>query len=434
MTYPAPTLFFYKAKQKWYVTVTIPEKLRPSFNRIQMRRSTGTADKRIAGQKMHDIAAAIYRDFDRASASQVDQLSEETLDMMQAIVSKVLPDTDVRQEMKSEKGKRDVLNIVDSAISELTTNLFSIPNPAFANLVPIAEKLFLNENYAFEMDKMKAVDDQHLTEIHSPNVISENYISIYYNHYLENRHWDRDRTKSAAKRAITEFVTAVGDMPITDVTKQHAYEYAQKMHVSGKAFKTIKSKISAVSALLTWSEKAGDIKENPFVQLKLAGYGVKSKKYRPFSEKELHAIFAQKMEKQDRLLITLLLTTGMRLDEVALLDWSQYHVTDGIRYFDLTSALVKNEGSKRLVPIPDIVKLKKGNGRLFDYNLDSDGKASTSASKHVMKIVRNVVTDKEKVIHSFRGTLKDLMRDVDVKKDISDFITGHSMGDVASSY
>jgi hypothetical protein len=43
-----------------------------------------------------------------------------------------------------------------------------------------------------------------------------------------------------------------------------------------------------------------------------------------------------------------------------------------------------------------------------------------------MKVVRHVTIDKLKVVHSLRGTLKDLLRDVGISKEINDFITGHS--------
>ena len=39
-----------------------------------------------------------------------------------------------------------------------------------------------------------------------------------------------------------------------------------------------------------------------------------------------------------------------------------------------------------------------------------------------------------KVIHSLRGNLKDLLRDAGVAKELNDFITSHSSGDVAGKY
>ena len=51
-----------------------------------------------------------------------------------------------------------------------------------------------------------------------------------------------------------------------------------------------------------------------------------------------------------------------------------------------------------------------------------------------MKIIRRVTDDDRKVVHSLRGTLKDLLRDAGVTKEVNDFITGHSQGDEAGKY
>ena len=130
----------------------------------------------------------------------------------------------------------------------------------------------------------------------------------------------------------------------------------------------------------------------------------------------------------------------MRLDEAALLTWDQIRSEDGIRYFSLmdsdnVNVIVKNQGSLRKVPIPDALTLpNKAEGRLFTYNLDAHGKANKMASKRLMKHVRTVTKMETKTIHSLRGNLKDLLRYADVSKELNDFITGHSSGDVAGKY
>jgi hypothetical protein len=122
------------------------------------------------------------------------------------------------------------------------------------------------------------------------------------------------------------------------------------------------------------------------------------------------------------------------------LDWSQVKTEDGIRYFSLldgedANVIVKNQGSLRNVPIPDVLKLPEtGSGRLFSYAVDEDGKANQACSKLLMKHVRKITKMDTKVIHSLRGNLKDLLRDAGVAKELNDFITGHSSGDVAGKY
>ena len=142
------------------------------------------------------------------------------------------------------------------------------------------------------------------------------------------------------------------------------------------------------------------------------------------------------MKDQERLALTLLLTTGMRLDEVALLRGDMIKVHDaGFRYADLrTKAVVKNDGSGRLVALHPDVQLPQTQGRLFTYATNADGKAWVSAGNAIGPLVKAVVDNKRKVVHSLRGTLKDLLRDAGVPKEINDFITGHGQGDVSSKY
>ena len=102
---------------------------------------------------------------------------------------------------------------------------------------------------------------------------------------------------------------------------------------------------------------------------------------------------------------------------------------------------VKNKGSARKVPIPNILIDKVNewskslkDERLFTFPLNADGKAQNAASKRSMYYIRRVTADKDLVAHSFRHTFKDLVRDAGISKDLHDFITGHSGGDSSSYY
>jgi integrase len=191
-----------------------------------------------------------------------------------------------------------------------------------------------------------------------------------------------------------------------------------------------------VRAFLTKCEKDELIESNPFTDMKLKDYGVKAISYRPFSLDELTAIFSQKMSANDRLCLTTLIATGMRLDEVSLLTFEQIRKhEDGFHYIDLTNSVVKNDGSKRYVPLHPKVKIELNtSGRVFDYQIGKDGKAESDASKHLMKVIRKVTDDPQLVVHSLRGTFKDMLREANVAKEINDFITGHGHGDVAGKY
>ena len=51
-----------------------------------------------------------------------------------------------------------------------------------------------------------------------------------------------------------------------------------------------------------------------------------------------------------------------------------------------------------------------------------------------MRFIRSITFDEDLVAHSFIHTFKDLCRDAGISKDLHDFITGHSGGDVSSYY
>lgn len=147
-------------------------------------------------------------------------------------------------------------------------------------------------------------------------------------------------------------------------------------------------------------------------------------------------LFALPMKDQDRLLFTILITTGMRLDEVALLTWDKIKVEDGVTLFDIQDSIVKTESSMRRIPIPAWVKMpERGTGRLFTYRLDKDGKAQNAASRILARHIDKVTTDPRVVAHSLRGNLKDLLRDAGVSVELNNFITGHTQANaVAGDY
>ena len=176
-------------------------------------------------------------------------------------------------------------------------------------------------------------------------------------------------------------------------------------------------------------------------EFKLSEFGSKSRSYMPLSTDELMQLFRLEMDKESRLLLSILITTGMRLDEAALLTFERVSEYEGILCFSLVpdansaeGLKVKNEQSMRYVPVPNIIKPLLGNfgsGRIFSYRIDPEGKSENAASKALMRYIRKVTDNPRKAVHSLRGNLKDLMRDAGVSKEINDFLSGHAQGDVA---
>lgn len=134
-----------------------------------------------------------------------------------------------------------------------------------------------------------------------------------------------------------------------------------------------------------------DFVENPFSNLDLSKYGKESESYQPFDINQLHDLFGLtqvagkgRMNMREHLLFAILIATGCRLDEAALLSWDNIIAhKDGWFYIDLRNGIVKNSESKRLLPMP--YKLQQimpptgqqltpnglchsSDGRLFNYS------------------------------------------------------------------
>ena len=267
--------------------------------------------------------------------------------------------------------------------------------------------------------------------------------------YIEARTWGREKTKKGVLRKLETISRLLDNPRPSEISQKSVIEFAEKYIAEVKekrgqppAIGLVEAFKSAGSGFMRIMIRKGEADGNPFIGADLKDLGANEvvKSYRPFDKSELTDLFALEMPAEDKLLFSILLATGMRLDEAALLNWSQVKTEDGIRYFSLldgedANVIVKNQGSLRNVPIPDVLKLPEtGSGRLFSYVVDEDGKANQACSKLLMKHVRKITKMDTKVIHSLRGNLKDLLRDAGVAKELNDFITGQSSGDVAGKY
>ena len=194
-----------------------------------------------------------------------------------------------------------------------------------------------------------------------------------------------------------------------------------------------------VSLMLKFCARKGYIRRNEFAGVSLKDYGKKTVSWLAYEPSEMLTIFDHDWSTQERLLLCIIATTGMRLSETGMLTWERFNDTeyDGIRYFTLLDTgeeivSVKNTGSSRHIPIHPNLKLPpNGTGRLFDYTVDENGLCSSSAGDKINPELNKLVPHIRKSAHSFRRTLKKMLRDVGVSKEINDEITGHGSGDIA---
>ena len=263
--------------------------------------------------------------------------------------------------------------------------------------------------------------------------------------YLESKSKEGRKEQSQRRKACELVLETCGNLPLDQYQKLHAHDIGRAMHKDGYSNSQIKKMITYGRGLFRYATTTRDsfgqqnLKEQPWNDVGLAEYGVKKRHYIPLLKDELFALFAQRMEAQDRLIFSILITTGMRLDEAALLTWDRIREHDGVLVFSLIEEglKIKNEGSRRYIPVPEIVRPMlgdRGSGRLFSYRLGKDGKATAEASDKLRVYIRKVTINDRKVVHSLRGNFKDLLRTVKITKETNDYITGHGSGDAAGDY
>ena len=256
------------------------------------------------------------------------------------------------------------------------------------------------------------------------------------------RDYDVVDTQKKLIRWANQFVDYMGDLEVAEIKPKHAYDYCdlvleRKPNLKNK---TIKDYCWGVFALLTHCVKKDYIQANPFRDLDLSKYGKSSDEWQPYTQSELRKIFLHEWSEQDRLLLSLVATTGMRPSEAGNLTWERFNDTEqeGIRYFTLKDTpfervRVKNRGSARDVPLhPDLKLPKRATGRLFDYKQDEDGRCGTEIGHQLNPVLQRLVPHPYKSMRSFRQTFKKIMRAAKVSEEVHDFMTGHRQGDSAS--
>ena len=243
-------------------------------------------------------------------------------------------------------------------------------------------------------------------------------------------------TQKKLTRWNKQFLEVMGDLEIIEIQPKHGYEYVRKVLADNpsRSNRTLKDYCWGVQHLLQYCVRSGYIEVNPFRELDLKNYGKEAEETLTYTSQELTTIFAHDWGEQDRLLLSIIATTGMRPSEVGNMTWERFNDTeyDGIRYITTTDAdgekvRVKNKVSKRNVPLhPDLILPKKGVGRLFGYTKNEDGLCSTDIGHKLNPTLHRLVPHPNKSIRSLRRTFKVMLRDVGVGEEVHDAITGHN--------
>lgn len=256
------------------------------------------------------------------------------------------------------------------------------------------------------------------------------------------------------------------ELPFTERVAKHAGTAGPRVSAG-----TLKKRVGGVQALLSHAKEQRWIVRNEGRDVTIVGYTKSGRKRRSFEEEELQRLFSSSLflspagwrtdtKVGDLTLYWLFLiglTTGARLEEVGQAALVDVKVSGRVTYIDIDDYVldpetgeaksVKNEGSRRLVPIHDnLIALgfdayrkavaEAGETRLFpDLVPDYFDKRTKEASRVANRYIdAHVSKDARLTFHSLRHGFKDLALEAGITERIVDQICGHAPTTVGAKY
>ena len=451
------------------VYLSIPPELREYYGKNELKKSTGTRDPTKAKRIQHEITTQWYNEFRTVLGTDnytkliryllledVVYHFREVGDQVFSITFKTRPENAIEaaeainvikqilREYENASKQNDAAYFIENSFIE--AQLTYGTKLDLIEIFKLVDSVTADFNQQFTSDNLVAKRRSSLEVDTSTKKSTYPRLSDFIETYVRNRKWENhtSKEKQTSLTRIKECLKIIEDPPLNQIIAKQGIQIAETLEIKGLANSTIKGYITSLSGLIEHIRlyeldtsvlpHTPWLTSNPLSGLPLSHYGKKKRSFEALTVDQLHKLFSLEMEPKDRLCLELLITTGCRLDEIALLTWEQIKTDkQNIRYIDLaTDALVKNKNSERLVPIPDIINLPdRSNGRLFNYKIDDSGKASRAAgkvllSKYIHKI--RYENDDRKTVHSLRHNFVGFLDNLNppISENLKDWITGHS--------
>ena len=289
--------------------------------------------------------------------------------------------------------------------------------------------------------------------------------------------WESERkplsqTVGRLRGVVRDFKQVCKVTDMAKVTRRDVLHYKDWMLTNGFSAANTNNRLMVLGVIFSYAHLNDLIVINPSSRVRVEDKRKAVEKRLNFEEHHLKAIFSGPVHAEGLRpksgggdgaywIPLLALYTGARLNELGQLrPQDVYEETYRDQAGQLQSAwvvritsdeadglTVKTSSSVRRVPVHtqliklgfiDYVKSASGRQRLFwEVKLDRDGKLTCTWSKwFINQYLRKTIgiKDSRLVFHSFRHTFKHMARLAGISKEVSDAITGHSSGDVASSY
>jgi integrase len=256
-----------------------------------------------------------------------------------------------------------------------------------------------------------------------------------------------DRTAlffTAAKRNVGYVLEHLGDRPIDTYSSADAASFRDWLIDRGLTISSISRIFGTIRAVinLTIQEHGLDCR-NAFANIYLPKKAEEKRK--PIPKHEIIQIQERCLEIGDerRLVIALISDTGMRLSEALGLVWGDVRLDHEYPHINLVEhpwRQLKTSGSKRLVPLVGVsleaIKVMHQQGFSTQFMFPSYTSATkcngNSASAALNKWLKQYTG--QGVIHSFRHSFRDRLREAEVDIELTDQLGGWASSSIGQSY
>ena len=264
---------------------------------------------------------------------------------------------------------------------------------------------------------------------------NENLIQIWYNDITKQPFKKSEKTRDEYLKSINYFLEFV-NKDIIDITQRDVKLYMQSLNVSDSTYNNRLASISSLYKVLSYSPITEElIKLNPTKDV--FRVSVKNKEKKPLTQDEERALLQSCKNKRDYAVLLLMLSNGLRIDELINLKLDQYLNRDE----DNGIKLVHTKRSKICMTylndnviraIDDYLTVRKdGCDFLFVSNSGETPLLRTSLTRTFKNIARRSNMFSEERIgqiapHLMRCTCASALAENDVPVQVIQKILGHS--------
>jgi len=265
--------------------------------------------------------------------------------------------------------------------------------------------------------------------------------------YLRLKGVNKDKTfRRGAERNIQSVIDLLGDRPLDEYSSSDAAMYRDYLLKKGLNTASVKRNFSTIRSIinLTIQEHGLDCR-NAFSKVYLPDLDdVKQRKPIPIEDIRQIQKDCVSYDDEARWLVSLISDTGMRLSEAAGLHIDDIKLDDEVPHINLKPhpwRRLKTKGSQRQIPLVGAslwaaqrIKSNTNNSPYaFPRYTSNKGTNANSASAALNKWLKSRVPE-GCVIHSFRHSLRDRLRDVQCPSDMIDQIGGWSTLGIGQGY